>query len=73
MVIHLLLSASFPFYDKDLSKVKVLTCTAPLCLERGSYLPGLSAEVKDLITGMLKKEPSQRMKIADVLAHPWFN
>lgn len=72
VLLHLILSASFPFYDKDLSKVKGLTCNAPLDLEKGSYLPGLSADVKDLIYGMLIKEPSRRMTIEEVLAHPWF-
>lgn len=31
----------------------------------------LSSEVIDLISNLLKKEPSQRMSLNEVLTHPW--
>ena len=34
--------------------------------------PSISEEAKDLLTGMLQKNPYRRMRLRDVLLHPWF-
>lgn len=33
---------------------------------------GISHQCRDLLTSMLRREPSQRITIADICAHPWF-
>ncbi|KAJ3812216.1 kinase-like protein [Lentinula aff. lateritia] len=35
------------------------------------FPPGMSAEVKDLITRLLQHEPQDRIPLLDVLRHPW--
>ena len=71
IVLHLLLSLIFPFYDKDMAKAKQLTVESDLDLEKDAYLSKLSAEAKDLLSSMLQKDPTQRLDIYQVLAHPW--
>ena len=37
----------------------------------GGPVPPISAEAKDLITRLLAREPSDRLSLGEVLAHPW--
>ena len=71
VILHLLLSLIFPFFDRDKAKAKELTVNADLDLEKDVYLSRLSAQAKDLLTSMLQKDPQQRLDIEQVLAHPW--
>ncbi len=71
VVLHLILSSSFPFYHKDIVQIKKLTVQAELDLEKDSYLSKMSAEAKNLIEGMLTKDPKKRLSIQQVLSHPW--
>ena len=34
--------------------------------------PGISCECQDLLRGMLEKDPSKRLVMAAIEAHPWF-
>ena len=35
------------------------------------FPPHVSASAQDLIRNLLRKDPEQRMALADVLKHPW--
>lgn len=37
------------------------------------YPPYLSDEAVDLLSGMLKKDPHERLSLEDVIHHPWFD
>ena len=68
---YVLTSAKLPFWDDDRRERKQRVCNEPLDLEADSALAGLSQPAKDLISGMLAKNPAERLSIKDVLAHPW--
>ena len=72
-LMSVLLSAKLPFWDDDRKDRKRRVCTEPLNLEANSFMSRLSDDAKDLITGMLQKEPSERLTIEQVLAHDWLN
>ena len=40
---------------------------------KGKPWENVSDSLKQLIKGMLEKDPQERLTIADVLEHPWFN
>ena len=68
IILYLMLCKSFPFNDKNNSKLyqKILS---------GKFnLPNyLSNEAKDLISKILKVNPAERIKINEIKKHPWFN
>ena len=68
IILYLMLCKSFPFNDKNNSKLyqKILG---------GKFnLPNyLSNDAKDLICKLLKVNPSERIKINEIKKHPWFN
>ena len=68
ILLYLMLCKSFPFNDKNNSKLyqKILS---------GKFtLPNyLSNEAKDLICKLLKVNPSERIKLNEIKKHPWFN
>ena len=68
-----LLSAKLPFWDDDRKERKRRVCFEPLNLEENSLMSCLSENAKDIVTGMLKKDPSERLTIDQVLAHEWLN
>ena len=68
-----LLSARLPFFDEDRNERKRRVCTEPLDLDSCNFMSRLSEPAKDLVTGMLQKDPSQRLSIDQVLAHEWLS
>ena len=68
ILLYLMLCKSFPFNDKNNSKLyqKILS---------GKFnLPNyLSNEAKDIICKLLKVNPSERIKLNEIKKHPWFN
>ena len=68
-----LLSAKLPFFEEDRKERKRRVCTEPLDLEACEYMSSLSQPAKDLVTGMLTKDPAQRLTIEQILAHEWLN
>ena len=68
-----LLSAKLPFFDNDRKERKRRVCTEPLDLESCNFMANLSEPAKNLVTGMLTKDPAQRLSIDQVLAHEWLN
>ena len=68
ILLYLMLCKSFPFNDKNNSKLyqKILS---------GKFnLPNyLSNEAKDLLSKLLKVNPTERIKLDEIKKHPWFN
>lgn len=68
IILYALLAGALPFDDDDESvmKAKILS---------GEYeMPDyLSEEARDLLNGILKLEPTQRLSIKSILSHPWFS
>ena len=71
-LMHALLSAMLPFQCDNRKELKRRACTEPLDLESNRRLRNLSEPAKDLLNGLLRKDPSQRLTIEQALAHEWF-
>ena len=71
-LMHALLSAKLPFFSDDRKELKRQACTEPLDLDSNRRLKNLSVPAKDLLNGLLRKSPSERLTIEQALAHEWF-
>ena len=71
-LMHMLLSFRLPFYSKDSNELKRRLSLEELNLNANAYLCRISQPAKDLLSGMLMKNPRQRLNIDQVLIHPWF-
>lgn len=67
IILFMMLSGAYPFNLKNVEKEIVST---PL-LFLGPTWENISAECKDLISQMMKKDHGERISAADALAHPW--
>ena len=70
-LMFVLLTAQLPFWDNSRRERKRKVCNEVLDFDKDSSLRTLSSEAKDLLTGMLRKDMSERLTIDQVLAHPW--
>ena len=71
-LMHALVSAKLPFYSESRMEMKRRTCTEPLDLDTDRRLRNLSEPAKDLLHGLLRKNPNTRLTIDQALAHEWF-
>jgi len=70
VIVYMLLCGYPPFYADDLTELFVAIMSAKY--EFGSpEWDDIEPQAKDLISGLLQTEPSDRMSAADVLEHPW--
>ena len=60
-LMHALISAQLPFWDEDRKQRKQKVCNEALDLTENFYLSALSDEAKDLLSGMLTKNPAERL------------
>jgi len=68
ILLYLMLCKSFPFNDKNNSKLYQKILSGKFNLP--SYL---SNEAKDLLSKLLKVNPAERIKLNEIKKHPWFN
>ena len=68
---HVLLTATLPFWSSDRKEYATKLLYEALDFNSDIYLQELSIEAKQLLSGMLCKDPAQRLTVAQVLAHPW--
>lgn len=68
VMLYTMLVGRYPFHDPDpatlFSKIRRGQCCVP---------EGLSPKAKCLLQSLLRKEPSERLTAAELLAHPWFH
>lgn len=66
VMLYAMLVGQVPFNDQSISKLYMK-------IKRGiSTMPSyLSTEAQDLIHRMLKTNPNERIKVSEILAHPW--
>ena len=67
IILYMMLSGAYPF---NLNNVEKEIVNTPL-LFLGPTWENISAECKDLITQMMKKDHGERITAADALEHPW--
>lgn len=67
VVLYILLNGSIPFKAKTLLELHKLILRGRVVIPRG-----VSFEAQDLIRGMLRLVPCQRLSLDAVLAHSWF-
>ena len=60
-LMHALVTAKLPFFSSSRKELKRRVCTEPLDLETDALLRHLSEPVKDLLNGLLRKDPSERL------------
>ena len=69
--LHVLLSGSFPFEHSDDEELyDLITDTEPDL--SGPEWRTISKEAKDLLLGLLQKNPKERLTAAEALEHAWF-
>ena len=66
MLYNLLSRGEFPFWGRDEASLRLAVQTAP-----PKVPPGVSDGARDLIEGMLAKEPGRRLTVGQVRTHPW--
>ena len=73
-VLFAMITSEPPLWDDDTMIRGRKVCFEELDLEscRLGFMPDVSPECKDLILGLLHKDPARRLKIDQVLKHPWF-
>ena len=60
-LMHALISAQLPFWDEDRKQRKIKVLNEALDLTENFYLSAISDEAKDVLSGMLTKNPSERL------------
>ena len=65
VVLYTMVTGNLPWDCTDHAVMVGQICTAKY------YEPKVSLQCKDLIAGMLRLNPSERMPLPEVLAHPW--
>ena len=70
VVLFILLSGMPPFYHEDNFELfeKIKQCDYSF---KASVWKGVSKEAKDLVSKLLTKEPSERLKGEEIMKHPW--
>lgn len=76
VVLFAMLTGKYPFKrdeDNSLSKVQGVRAALQRILQ-GDYTlpPDISPACSDLLQGMLKADPQQRLSVEDVLTHKWY-
>ena len=70
VLLYEMLTGLPPFFDDDHQQMFEKIMYADLILDQ----PFLCREVKDLLSGMLEKNPNDRYQsISEIMEHPWFN
>eukprot|EP00854_Cymbomonas_tetramitiformis_P013183 gene13183-15576_t len=69
--LYMLLSGQFPFEDDDEDELERQIIAADLDLTTPEW-DSISPEGKDLVRGLLHRDPKQRLTASDALEHSWF-
>ena len=72
-LMHALFTAKLPFWEESGENLTDRVLNQPLNLANDPYTARLSEQAKNLLSGLLEKEPSKRLTVDQVLGHEWFN
>lgn len=66
VLLYLLVNGSYPFEDNNFNHLayKILS-------EEATFPDGMSIYLRDLISKMLIKDPSERITLKEIMIHPW--
>lgn len=70
VLLHVILCGYVPFDGETAPDIFQAIKRGRLDLKKEPW-PHVSPEAKDLLKGLLQKNPYRRMRLAEVLAHPW--
>ena len=68
---HILLTATLPFWSSDSCERRHKVQHEALDFSSDPFLQQLSIEAKQILAGMLCKDPTKRLTVKQVLAHAW--
>ncbi|XP_076307318.1 tribbles homolog 2-like [Tachypleus tridentatus] len=68
VILYTLLVGRYPFHDTDHSAL-----FGKICRGKFSIPDTMSSRAKCLIRSLLRKDPTERLAVDDVLQHPWFS
>ncbi len=66
VVLYAMLYGTVPFKANNMSELQKMIIKAKFTLQ-----DGISKEAKDLLRQLLERDPTQRITIPNILAHPW--
>ena len=72
-LLYALLSARLPFWADERREMNKKVINEAFDTEENASIAALSPAAKDLLCGMLAKNPNERLDIDQVLAHEWLN
>lgn len=70
VITYALVSGCLPFDHENKKELVRLTCEEPVDFNLPSFHK-CDMKVKHLVSNLLNKDPSKRMKIEDILMHEW--
>ena len=59
--------------NKDINKEKNMKLKNEITNKEPKYIENISDELRDLLKGLLNKDPSKRLNCQQILNHPWFS
>ena len=80
IVLYIMLSGNLPFNINGVNNnnnnnnlIDTTQLEYEIINERPNYIHRISHEAKDLLNGLLNKNPDKRLTIEQILEHPWLN
>ena len=70
-LLHVLLTATPPFWDDDRKERTRKVCNEPLDLQQNQYMSKLSDACKEFLSLILTKDPAMRPSINQLFQHRW--
>ena len=70
-LMHALITATLPFWSNDDQERRYKVQHELLDFGSDDFLQRLSIEGKQILAGMLCKDPTKRLTVDQVLDHPW--
>jgi len=68
MIMYVMLAGNYPWDDETIDTLTYSNIDPPFCEPEWD---SVSPEAKDLVAGLLKRDPEERYTAAEFLAHPW--
>ena len=73
VMLYMMLTAAPPFEGRNNQEIYQSIMNKPLDFDNDRRLKNCSSDVKSLLSGIIKRDPSSRMSLIDILEHPWFH